>query len=327
MKKATVIIPEHNEGDQLKDTLQSLYDTSDPELYDVIVVSDGSEVTPAIHGHAVHVHHNVRQGVGAAFDIGVKMASTPYIILMGSDVRFRDNDYLERMIEYLDEEEKSFICTANLAINKDKMDVNAEKITKRYGARICMFMTKDDLPPKGQVMGRLKHEKRVDSYRNILEAKWLKKQQDGIYEIPCILGAFYGVRRTWYDYIKGFQGHRYWGTLEPFVSLKSWLAGGKCQIASDIETAHIFKERPSHRTRDHDLVYNKLIAANILFDEETSFKLVKFLGFNEHLQIASDLITQDMKKISQYQQEFSEIRERDIYWFKEKFGFKDYDQL
>jgi len=328
MKKITVIIAEHNEGSQLDETLDSLYSTSDTSLYDVIVVSDGSEIMPTITGHAKHIHHKARLGVGASFDIGAKMAETPYLITMGSDIRFRDNGYMERMIEHLDNEDKSFICTTNLAINKDKMDVNRDDLMKRYGARLCMFLTRADLPKKSVIMGRLKDEIQRDNYRNILEAKWIPPQDEDIYDIPCILGAFYGVRKSWYDYIKGFQGHRFWGTLEPFISLKSWFAGGKCQIAKDIETAHIFKAKSTHYTRPSDLVYNKLMAAIILFSKDDLTKtFINFLGTNTHVDVAKDLIGLHAKDIERYAREFGEIQEHGVYWFKEKFPFKDYDLL
>ena len=140
MKKLTIIIAEHNEGDQLLDTLNSLYSTSDPNLYDVIVVSDGSKVEAKDTGKERRILLTRRQGVGAAFDAGMLEVTTPYVIIMGSDIRFAENGYIEKMLGYLRQKEnhESLICTANVGINAAKMDF--KKGYRRYGAFILPFM-------------------------------------------------------------------------------------------------------------------------------------------------------------------------------------------
>ncbi len=327
-KLITLIIAEHNEGEQLKDSLESLYDTSPKKLFNTVVVSDGSWVEPHLIKGVRHIKHKVRKGVGASFDTGAQLVDTPFMVVMGSDIRFKDNNYLEDMITELEKEEneKALICTANLAINSEKMDLNG-RLNKRYGSRILMFMKAQDLPPKGSRYAQLKDDKAVANYRNIIEAQWLSRLGEGTYDIPCVLGAFYGVRTAWYEYIKGFQGHRYWGTLEPLISLKSWLAGGSCRIASDIETAHIFKSRSSHHTSPVDLIYNKLVVPSIVFDKKTANKFASFLGTNTHIVAAQKLIAVEKPRISKLSRYFYEIRKRDLNWFREKFPFKDYDVL
>ena len=336
MKHLTIIIAEHNEGGQLLDTLNSLYETSDRSLYDVIVVSDGSTVEAKDTGRETRINLKRRQGVGAAFDAGMEEVKTPYTIIMGSDIRFANNGYLDKMLDYLSENPKSFICTANVGINANKMDFN--KGYRRYGAFILPFMKARDLPPKGSSMGRLQNDKAVESYRNILESKWMPgREGDGLYEVPCILGAFYGVSTSWYKHIGGFQGHRLWGTLEPFISMKSWLAGGDCKIASDIETAHIFKggkNKPSHETHPHDLLYNKLAVSKILFADEVAERFINFLrgrpeypDDNQAMRIARMMIREDNDLLIKARDAFHKVKKHDIYWWKEKFNFNDYGVL
>ena len=127
MKEVTIIIAEHNEEKQLGDTLRSLYDTSDQSRYNVVVVSDGSELEPEIVGDVNHIRVPRRQGVGASFDTGALYADTPYMIIMGSDIRFTDNGYLDKMLDHLKDNQKSFICTANVGINPDQMDISKSK--------------------------------------------------------------------------------------------------------------------------------------------------------------------------------------------------------
>jgi glycosyltransferase involved in cell wall biosynthesis len=335
MKQLTIIIAEHNEGSQLLDTLNSLYETSDRDLYDVIVVSDGSTVEAKDTGAETRIHLERREGVGAAFDVGMEKVKTPYAIIMGSDIRFIENRYIEKMLGYLRQPEnhKSVICTANVGINANRMDF--DKGYRRYGAMILFFLKAQDLPPKGSRMARLKGDAAVESYRNIIEAKWMPcKDGEGLYELPCVLGAFYGVYTPWYKYIRGFRGHRYWGSLEPLISLKSWFAGGDCKCASDIEVAHIFKQQSSHVTATHDLLYNKMVISRIVFDEDVGGKFIDFLkgrpeypDDNLDMRIANIEMTDNKEIIDKEREVFRKIQERDIYWFKKKFPFKDYGVL
>lgn len=72
------------------------------------------------------------------------------------------------------------------------------------------------------------------SYRDVIVSKWASKPtiigEKDYYEIPCVLGANYGISLNWFKTLKGFEGLKMWGSLEPFLSLKSWLAGGKCFV-------------------------------------------------------------------------------------------------
>jgi len=106
------------------------------------------------------------------------------------------------------------------------------------------------------------------------------------FEIPCILGAAYGVKKEWYEYCDGWWGHKSWGTLEPYISLKSWLFGGSCRTAPEIEAGHIFKRHGTHGTSHSHLTYNKLLVATLLFDDHDTQRLIDFLGNNTQVSQA-----------------------------------------
>jgi len=337
-KLLTIIIPEHNEGDFVNGTLDSLFATSDRSLYDVIVVSDGSTVPLNIEKyHVSHYKNTMREGVGASFDIGALMAETPYLVLMGCDVRFRNNDYIPKMIEILGrpENENAIISVGNIGMSEKNMDVNNPKNNIRYGAEILFFMTYKDLPKKGvRMRAMIRDDVRVDNFRNIIEAKWLIKPKSNIESIPCVLGAFYGIHKAWYDKIHGWRGHRFWGTLEPFISLKSWLCGGSCKITTDISVGHIFTRisKKPHVTRDWDLLYNKVFLINLLFDPETVDLFMEFLGkkhpvVNKNILIAEKIL-QEHKDVLQIEKDYlSLILKHDLHWFNKQFPFKYYNEF
>jgi len=323
-KPLTVVIPEHNEGAQINDTLDSLLSTSNPDLYDVIVVSDGSSVSVDLSGYG-NVNHIVspkRRGVGAAFDLGVSQAQSPHLIIMGSDMRFEDNDYMSKMLGHLEKEEneKSFICTT-------VKGTTPKSKSAYFGAKILFWLTADDLPKNGITMRNLKKIGAVSRFKNILESKWRNPEERDFYEIPCVLGAFYGVRKEWYDHIEGFKGHRYWGTLEPFISTKSWFAGGACKLDKSIITKHIFKVRPSHKTSDIDRLFNKLMATEILFDDNIKEKLLDFIAEDENLSTARAIFADRESQIAQYKEDFRKVKVRNLAWFNDRWGVKYYDSI
>jgi len=329
MKSLSIIIPEYNEYDLLIDTVKSIQDTIDIEHYEIIIVHDGSDKTSDLSQfkNIVEVFKKERSGVGNSFDIGVSKAQYKNLAIMGADIRFRKNNWATKLIEYINRHPKHLICPVNLGLNMtNKKDVNDEKLVKRYGAEICLFLNKDDLPPKGSVMKRLATDEAKDNYRNIFEAKWIPEEEEEEYDIPCVLGAFYGVNKDWYDYIKGFKHHKYWGTLEPYISLKSWFAGGGCKLVKDIEIGHIYT-RPNNQATPDILIYNKLVVALLLFPRDKALIFINYLGDNPNVAKAkSDLLSviDDITKTRNY---LEKIFERDIHWFYQKFKFKHYDFL
>jgi len=157
------------------------------------------------------VRNLVRRGVGGSIDHGVHMVKTKYICILGSDTIFL-NGHPEDMIRG----DTTISCARNMGKSM------------RRGADILLKVTEADLPNSSVLKGNM-------NYRSILDSKWRNK--DGK-KVPCVLGACYVMNTEWYRYLKGFLGHRMWGTLEPYISMKSWLAGGDCKMV-DVEANHI----------------------------------------------------------------------------------------
>jgi glycosyltransferase involved in cell wall biosynthesis len=196
------------------------------------------------------------------------------------------------------------------------------------GASLLLFMDQNDRPD------------RPPTFKNILEAQWLAMENkamrflskpDGAriggnreeefkkfmkdkynvsvselesYSIPCILGAAYGTTKKWYKHIDGFWGHKKWGTLEPYISLKCLLFGGECRVAPQIETTHIFNpDGPSDRSVMH-ISYNKLLVAWLLFPFSMARQLIAWLPPSEQLDKAKDLIDDNWLKIEKKRNEY-----------------------
>ena len=340
----SIIMPYHNEGIQfIKKTIDSLTSTIDIPEYEIIVVDDCSDVPLELQGVTV-IRHTENIGVGAAFDTGVTRALYDNLILMGCDIRFLKNNWASKMIAEIESNENAMICSSTVAISLDELIITDNYISafererrrfKYNGARILFRQSNKDMPDM------------PDDFRTILNAQWLDRQiyslfasetdnkgfkehlkrvnnidykENESYEVPCILGAFYGVRKRWYQYIDGFWGHKQWGTLEPYISLKSWMFGGNCLTAPHIETAHIFKENGTHDTPFASIIYNKLLVANLLFYKYEREMLINHLPSHDYVDKAKNMIKINNKEIQKKRMEYVIKSQMDVTDYIKKFN-------
>jgi len=180
------------------------------------------------------------------------------------------------------------------------MDINDPKCFKRYGADLLFFVTGDDLPLTSALRARR------GGFTDLFKAKWLMgKQKDEPYEIPCLLGAFYWTSKDYYRRLGGWDtmpgnmycGHRQYGSLEPYISLKSWLMGGGCTLYPDIEAGHVFgridaRNQFSKGVRSAEWMWwNKLfMLETMIFDQELRIKLYNFVLPELNFGVAKQMI-------------------------------------
>lgn len=253
MKPAvSIVIAYYNDSETTVGTIESLYDTIDIENFEVILVDDGSkDKVPKEYDKPKlrKFSHFMNIGVGHAFDTGVSIAKSDNIILMGSDIRFENNGWCRRMLSVLDRRPESLV---SVVCGSHEGDVD------RFGADIIFYIDNTHLS-EGHPM------KSIKDYRSILEGRWRPRTGRGIYSIPCLMGAFYGVSRAWYNKISGFDLHYQWGNLEPYISLKSWRLGGDVVIDTENKVNHMFGRGPRREAKYDVIKYNQLMIAGTVF--------------------------------------------------------------
>jgi len=295
--KITIIFSALNEGDEPINTIKSIYETADPELFDIIVFNDAGEWKEIPSKYDVKVIHNdIRQGICANIDQGVEMAKTPYIFICNARMRFK-KDWLTKGMEQLEKEPKTLFCTTSLALRYDNTKTPGRKL---YGADIYYIW--DDK----------KYGKQI------LQAIWAKKKNKDIYEIPCVLGANYFITKQWYQYIKGFQGLSTWGGICEYISLKSWMAGGKCKIITSIEIGNIYRSKPTYTFIPEDKLYNKVFTAFALLDNANANRLLHQLYDKAHYGLIVNRLLYNLPTIREFQDYYKKIRINDCMNFIKK---------
>ena len=244
----SIVIPVKNEQEYLDKVIENLLNSAPPKSLDIIIVNDGS-VSSDGKFKPIELNYpdtrviNYRQslGVGHAFDRGIAQARYETIILMGSDV-FPRKDFYYKVEEAVKSNPNTLGCAVCIGIKPDRLDLDDPRNNKRYGADLLFKVTVDDLPDNSPL-------KANKNYRSIFKGKWTSgKRSNSPYEIGCLMGAFYFTSKGYYNKLGGWDtqpgkrycGHRTYGLLEPYISLKSWLVGGGCTLYPDIEAGHIF---------------------------------------------------------------------------------------
>jgi glycosyltransferase involved in cell wall biosynthesis len=284
---------------------------------EIIVVDDGTvdsggrlnPITPKDFNHTnIKVINNGSVfGVGWSFDRGVEIASGDIICLCGSDIFVRKRSWLSDVLRYATDNEIG--CSASVGLSGDQRDLDHEKRYVRYGADLLFMVANDDLP-RNSLLRQLR-----GGYSALFEAKWKRKEHDEPYEIPCVLGAFYFTTKKFYEKIHGWDteknvryiGHQGWGSLEPYLSLKTRLYGGKCVVYPDFEVGHVFGRLPNGaRSNRADLHwFNRLFMVHTMTDNPLKEELLNYPHKDYTFNIAE-------KYIQEHWSNVLKVRERNI---------------
>lgn len=334
----SVCIPAHNEGDLLKSVLSNLITTAGTEDFEIIIFNDGSKDS-SCRFQPIKIDTQFRNlritnspiqyGVGYAIDRAVEQASGDIVVIMGADV-MTDFGWMQSITEAVALNVGDIGCAACVGISPDNMDMHREGRKIRYGADMLVQMDFNDLPKGTQE--NLKAHKRY-SYTDLFRAKWRwGKDSDEPYEIPCLLGAFYFCKKEFYQKIHGFdteahkryQGHMLYGHLEPYLSLKTWLYGGKCMMFPNIETAHCFgrvdKRHRNRAMKPSYSVWNALWIAYTMCDAELRDYLIDWLDSELALNRAKTYVRHNMESLLKIRERNEREFTKDVTWYIERFN-------
>jgi len=288
----TFIISARNENKEPLNTIKSLWDSiEDKELFKIILVNDGSSEWTKIPKkyNIKEITHAIPQGIHASIDEVVELVDTEHIGILNARMRFRKGWFTE-LSKHL--KNKQLLSCTSVVLRPNQTDMDKAE-TKRYGADI--------------------HYKNGDNY---LIARWRKEENKDIYDIPCALGASYFMTKKWYKHIKGLQGLCMWGSLQEFLSLKTWKFGGKVKLLKTVEIGNIYQDKKGDEKRytdSHiDIIWNKLFMAFTLFDWKFAINLLGEYYESEYYNPLKLMLITDMPKIMEYEKYFKVYGRFDI---------------
>ncbi len=105
--KISIVIPCYNQGHFIQEALDSIYLNNRTDLYEIIIVNDGStdantiNVLNKLSENGMNVIFQENKGLSAARNAGILQAKGEYILPLDADNKIRP-DYINKSIEILD---------------------------------------------------------------------------------------------------------------------------------------------------------------------------------------------------------------------------------
>jgi glycosyltransferase involved in cell wall biosynthesis len=317
MTDITIIMPFLNEGREPLNTIDSILSTTTNKNYEFILINDDPNDPEFIDELDKYkdkvkiqlIKNDQRYGCHHSRCVGIKQATTPYIITMDAHMRFIDNGWLDKLFYHAQQENKTIFSALTVGV-KESGQLNNNKSSG------CDILFKNKNP----------YLKTDDS---ILSPKWRKfKHTEVPAEVPCVMGACYIMSRDWINYIKRQEGLVFWGSTEACISLKSWLMGGSCKLIPDAIVGHIYRkkgEKLPWTMYTWFKFYNKMYLIYTLFPFDDIPKAFEELGkskkFEREYNTALKKFRENQNQIEQARNEYQKLLVRDIHWYIEKFNY------
>jgi len=141
--QVTVLIPVYNEEVGIKLLLDKMIELKFHELYEILVVNDGSSdhSLEVVKNYPVRVYsHSVNKGYGAALKTGIRKATGGKIIILDSDGQ-HDPVQIPQIVNFLDDHEL-VIGTRD----KDSFQVRTRQVGKRVIRWVGEYLVEQKLP-------------------------------------------------------------------------------------------------------------------------------------------------------------------------------------
>ena len=247
----TIIMPFLNEGEEVRHTVESIRETAG-DAVDIIVINDcsfdGYDYRTDLEGLGVnYIFNKERLGVAESRNLGVRLCRTPYFLLLDAHMRFYDHQWHKRIVDRLRTDDRALLCCQTKVLERtgDGNVLEATDTKQHFGAYMPL--------QKGAYIPDIKW--------NNTEQCPGKDEED----IPFVLGAGYAASRRYWQYLRGLEGLRQYGSDEAYISLKVWLEGGRCVLLKDVVIGHIYRTAFPYTNNNAACVYNCLFIASVLF--------------------------------------------------------------
>lgn len=257
----TAVICFANEGEEVEITVQGLRDTCGDDI-DILLINDASddgrdyETVADRYGCRYLLNEN-QIGPAHSRHKGASWAKTENVIFLDAHMRFYERGWHIIVNEMIAQNPTTLFCTKSKPLKPGGEPSGAPT---GHGASM-IFM--------------------ADDFNAALKPDWniYPLEGAGPAYVPCVLGGNYAVNRDFFLSIGGYRGlHRYGGE-EALISIKTWLAGGNCQLIRDVEIGHIYRDGRGAPWKDKVKYFhfNKLATAEILFDAQERAPYFKLL--------------------------------------------------
>lgn len=289
--RVSIVIPAHNEGENLVDTVCCVLENTTYSDFEIIVVDDGStddsgsRLSDAV-GNDTRVSMVRAEGLGVANarNLGASCASGKILIFLDAHC-YTPPDWMDGLIQPLAETRVGMVGPAIA--------------TMRYGSDV-----------RGLGM----------TWRNVsLEIKWLRQRKITPYPVPLLTGACQAVRKADLKKLGCYdRGMTRWGSEDEELCLRYWLMGYEVLVQPQTVIYHLFKESHPYEVHIQEVIYNRLRLAMLHFSSE---RVNRVLDFYKNVTGFGEIIGWLQRSgVMSRRHQLHELRCRDDNWFCSRFG-------
>lgn len=282
----SIIFPVKNEGENVRNTLDSLFSTNTNVPFEVIVVDDGSTDSCCEFIDSYKESDRIKliktNGAGAsnARNLGAEQAKGEYFFFCDAHLEFEDK-WIDRLMEPMLMKKTDAITPAIASME------NREAIG--FG---------QTLTPG-------------------LAIKW-NKRQPGLFETAVLPGGCFAITKFAFDHVGGFdKGFKTWGHEDVEISIKLWLFGYRCNVEPDVTIFHLFRKKHPYKVNHEEVNYNLLRLAYSHFNEARIQKCRQLMR-RKYLRLIEPAVLKD--GVFNQREEYFKKRNFDDNWYFNKFN-------
>jgi GT2 family glycosyltransferase len=288
--RVSVVVVAHNEGDNLRPTLNGLL-ADLPGHAEMVVVddhsSDGSTAFLEDGYGGVRLQRPPgRLGISGARNFGGRMTSGDVLVFSDAHVEPGRN-WLAPLCRALERSEVGEVAPA--------ISVMGNTDQKGYG-----FTWRDAR----------------------LQMSWLGWRANQPYPVPMLCGCFVAMRRDVFEASGGFdEGLQTWGSEDAELSLRLWRMGYECLVVPESDVAHLFRRRFPYAVDWAGTIHNVLRMAAVHLPTDTLAKVVAHYAKQVAFPKAyAGLVQGDTWE---RREAVARICRRDGTWFVDRFGLRE----
>jgi LPS sulfotransferase NodH/GT2 family glycosyltransferase len=286
LPSASVVVVTHNEGENLRRTVDAFTATM-PDSVELVVVddwsTDGSIQSIADNERVRVVSPPVRAGVAGARNFGAAHTSGDVVIFSDAHV-----DPAPGWLRPL----CAVFADPAVAAAAPTVSQIAQRSTKGYG-----FTWRDAA----------------------LSVRWLRQRPASPAPVPFLCGCFMAFRRADFEAVEGFDaGMVTWGSEDAEICLNLWRRGRRCVVVPGSDITHLFRPSFPYQVRMRETLHNTLRLATVhLPDRALEAVVARASRLVAFPAAYADLLESDAW---QRRERIHSASKRDGGWFLGRFG-------
>lgn len=267
-KKVSIIIINKNEGDMLRKTVDSIFESTVLSEYEIIVVDDQSIDNSAdfllsakygdvrlLHGHGI--------GIANARNQGASIAIGEYLVFCDAHIIVEDN-WLDNMITEMESKNAHAICPVII-----DMDQKHLPHIPNFSININQRITTD-------FFGCGKRFATLDSTAYLTRENLNEK-------IPVVTGPCFLIKSKEFKDVSGFGDFVGYGWEEEEIAIKLWTYGYKIVGTKKVKIQHWFRSFAPYTIRESEFYKNLLYLSLSHFNAERTRELLNILRYIKNI--------------------------------------------